>query len=107
AGADVLRARVGRGRLIVPLVDDDGAVEEHADTVVGPRGERHAAAAELEAPRPAHGEVVDGQPAGTAGAVVVVDRRLAPGAAGRRRQGHVGEVLGEELAGRARRAAAG
>src|SRR5207244_3856488 len=80
--------------------------EEDPDAVVGARGEGHAAAAELEAAGPAHGEVVDGQAAGAAGAVVVLDRRLARGAGGWRRQRHVGEVLGEELAGWARRVAA-
>src|SRR5207237_9869958 len=90
---------VGGGRLIVPLVDDGHAVEEDADAVVGPCRDRGRAAGAGERARPAHGEVVDGQPRRAAGAVYVVDRLLAGGLCGGWRQGHGAEVLGEGATG--------
>src|SRR5207237_6027812 len=98
SGGDHARGRVRGGRLIVPLVDDQAAVEEDADAVVGGGRERHAAAGEREAPGPADGEVVHGQPGGPAGAPVVGDPGLAGGARGGRREADVAEVFGQELA---------
>ncbi len=92
------RLRVGGGRLVDPLVDEDRAVDPDADAVVGCRGERRAATGEVELPLPADREVVVRDAAARAAeAPVVVDRRLA--AADRRCPAHgpVREVLGEEL----------
>src|SRR5205823_12309884 len=67
--------RVGGRGLVLPLVDDGDAVEEHADAVAGAGRERLVTTPAAERARPAHGELVDGQARGAGGPVIVVDAR--------------------------------